>query len=277
MTSNPKPAGPHWLSYADDADSFPAVSDRDAASLVLPDLDYDAQVRAIEKMLDVHRGMDQAELTEIKRVELIARQSTGFHNEQAVEEHIERLYESTYHDAARSMAAIGMLAPFIESVFAHAFASIQRLVLQQSLSLPVHDRWTPPARQKDRDCPWDPRYVCSGATWSLDVARGIPQLADAVGLSPYLPQDLATTLLALTAYRNKMFHCGFEWPISDRSKFAGRIASSEWPAGWFSSSTSGGEPWVFYMTDLFVKHCLNLIEQVIVGVGAFCNATFLRR
>jgi hypothetical protein len=51
-----------------------------------------------------------------------------------------------------------------------------------------------------------------------------------------------------------MFHQGFEWSESERAKFA--KATAAWPAEWFSQATSGGEPWVFYLTDVFVDHVL---------------------
>jgi len=69
-----------------------------------------------------------------------------------------------------------------------------------------------------------------------------------------------------------MFHCGFEWPTEDRQRFARRIKNPDWPSGWFERATSGGEPWVFYMSDAFIEHCVKMIEQIICGVGAYCNA-----
>ena len=35
----------------------------------------------------------------------------------------------------------------------------------------------------------------------------------------YLPDDLEPTLSALFAYRNAMFHSGFEWPRKELERF----------------------------------------------------------
>jgi hypothetical protein len=75
------------------------------------------------------------------------------------------------------------------------------------------------------------------------------------------------TLLALFAYRNRMFHHGLEWPMDERRQFTDRMKA--WPAGWFSVAESGGDPWIIYMTDSFVSACVATIEQVIEALGAF--------
>lgn len=85
-------------------------------------------------------------------------------------------------------------------------------------------------------------------TGRTNIAEGIPDLADAIGLGAELPADLPPTLAALFRYRNSMFHQSFEWSESERAKFA--KATAAWPAEWFSHATSGGEPWVFYRNIL---------------------------
>ena len=44
-------------------------------------------------------------------------------------------------------------------------------------------------------------------------------------------------------------------------------------ADWFGRATTGGEPWVFYLSPAFVDHCLGTIDAVIVGLGAFVRRT----
>lgn len=87
----------------------------------------------------------------------------------------------------------------------------------------------------------------------------------------HLPGDPRPTLQALFEYRNKMFHCGFEWPVDEREQFDNRIKEAKWPFDWFDKATSGGKPWVFYLTDTFINHCLTMVERVIEGIGAFCR------
>ena len=74
---------------------------------------------------------------------------------------------------------------------------------------------------------------------------------------------------ALTAYRNSMFHNGFEWPLAERQMFGELIAAEGWPDGWFKKSTTGGVPWIFYMSDEFIAHGLEVIDQLLEGVGRY--------
>ena len=92
------------------------------------------------------------------------------------------------------------------------------------------------------------------------------QLAEAVGLTAHLPDDPRPTLQALFECRNKMFHCGFEWPTVERERFQKRTA--DWPSDWFATATSDHKPWIFYMTDTYINHCLTTIDSVLGGVGS---------
>src|SRR5271166_6841873 len=101
------------------------MDNRDAASLLLPDLDDHAQLIAIRNVLSRNRMANKELQDEINRIEEYARQTSGFRNERAVDEWIERLHGSVYQDAANSMAAVGMLAPLVESIFTQAFQSVR--------------------------------------------------------------------------------------------------------------------------------------------------------
>ena len=186
---------------------------------------------------------DQAdtELTaRIRRAEEYASQALGAANEHAVNELIGLIQDSFYQDAAHSMVAIGMLAPFIESVFRQAFRGIHE-------ELPRRD-----------------------------LEKNITKIVDKVGMREYMPNDLGPTLSALFAYRNNMFHGGFEWAPNDRQQFEKRLNSSDWPSDWFGRVTSGDEPWMFYMSRIFISHCLASIEQVITGIEKFLKAWDLK-
>ena len=88
-------------------------------------------------------------------------------------------------------------------------------------------------------------------------------------MKEYLPPDLEPTLSALFEYRNKMLHGGFEWATNELKKFERLVDADRWPPDWFSSATSDGEPWMFYMTSAFVDHCLEMAEWVIRGIEQF--------
>ncbi len=252
--------------------SIPQLSDRDSACLVLPDLDYDSQLAAIQYLLRQHKKDDKTLRDEIKRIEQIAQRTTGLRNEHAVNEWMNHVHASIFQDAAHSMAAVGMLAPLIESMFYQAFHGIRQIIHEQKEITPInmHIRW----KQATED-QWDCHYFWSKGKQTRDLVKGILQLAEAVELSSYLPSDLKLTLQALFEYRNKMFHNGFEWPLDVRQRFQQRINDAKWPQEWFSKAEHGDNPWIFYLTDIFINHILITIDNTIKGIGAFCNNELL--
>lgn len=254
------------------------MSERDMACIVaLPDLDYNSQLIAIRTLLDLHRKAEAAHTAEIRKAEQFARTPVRTRSSDpfvaALEDDfreqnwIDHLHCSVYHDAAHSMAAVGLIAPFVESIFFLSFRSIQREMAKRSLRLNEHERW-----QRSTDDRWDCHYVWKNGRRQRDLVEGIVQLVDAVAMKALMPGDLEHTLSALFAYRNKMFHFGFEWPLEERRRFDRQL--SRWPEDWFSKATSGGAPWVFYMSPTFVAHCLGRTEQIISGIGRFCKEWF---
>lgn len=101
------------------------------------------------------------------------------------------------------------------------------------------------------------------------MVAGIMQLSSATGLNEFLPINLAKTLSAVFAYRNKMFHLGFEWPVHEREKFSILIINEKWPTTWFHWATSGSKPWICYMTDELISECLTQIDGVLHAIGEF--------
>jgi hypothetical protein len=245
---------------------LPELSDRDFACVLLPDLDYDAQLIAVHNLLRRHKDSDQALTDEIRRIEEHARKTKGLRNEHLANEWLDRLHASVYQDAAHSMAAVGMLAPLMESIFYQAFQATRYHLSATVDPQRDHQRWQQPAEDQ-----WDCHFVWKSGRRSTNLVEGILQLADAAELSPYLPNDLKFTLQALFEYRNKMFHYGFEWPIGERQRFATRIDTSGWPIDWFAKATMGGDPWIFYLTDTFTSHCMDAIGSIIEGIGAFAR------
>ena len=88
-------------------------------------------------------------------------------------------------------------------------------------------------------------------------------------MKKYLPDDLEPTLSALFAYRNKMFHGGFEWSSKELKKFERQLDETSWHPEWFLRATTDDEPWMFYMSPDFVDHCLEMAELVIRGLRKF--------
>ena len=236
---------------------------RDAAGLVVPHLDYESQLIAILQLLGHQRRAEKEIDAEIDKLATLAKRSG---NEHTIELWCDRVSQGVYQAAAHSMAAVGMIAPFVESTFYQAFRGIERAVIKADPPLSRHERWRPPAEDQ-----WDCRYVWKNGRRSRNVVGGIAQLADAIGLLPHLPDDTEATLSALFEYRNKTFHFGFEWPIEERRRFDDQLRKCKWPADWFSRSTIDEDPWIFYMSSNFIDHCLATAGEIITGIGHFCD------
>jgi hypothetical protein len=247
-------------------EGIPKINDRDMACYVLPYLDYESQLMAIRDLINLHKEADKKSDHTIKEIEKYAEKSTGLRNQQAVDDWVDHLHDSVYQSAAYSMSAVGMLAPLVESLFYQAFQGIREKFYSDIKTPTNHVRWHQPAEDQ-----WDCHFVWAKGKRQTKLVEGIIQLADAIDLSKHLPEDLKKTLQALFEYRNKMFHCGFEWPKEERKRFENRIQNSKWDAEWFRSSTRDGEPWIFYLTEKFIEHCIETIGKVIVGFGTYCK------
>jgi hypothetical protein len=247
------------------ADIFDAFDDKEVGLTLLADFDYQAQLAAIRSLLRLHKN-DAQDLTKtIAELDALARKSKGIIVDQVIDEWLEHMQISVYQDAAHSMAAVGMLAPLFESLWHQSFDRIRNAIDLDLTALRAHPRW----RLSDETM-WDRRYyVPPAGRKQLNIVKGVLQLAEAVGLSDHLPPDIPPILQALFAYRNKMFHLGFEWPPLERANFQKSIAA--WPSDWFAMATTDRKPWIFYLTDTFILHCLDSIDKVLSGLGAFAR------
>jgi hypothetical protein len=245
-------------------DLYSGLDDHFIASAVLGYLDYDAQLQAIESLIRHHRKLNEDHSKQIQKLEEFSKRSSDSANERAIEDLIDHYHHSVFQHAAHSMAAVGMLAPFIESLFYQAFKGISVFFEERGHPLELSSR----AKLKDQKREWNCHYV-STSPEKANLVEGIMELAEKTGLITFMPKDIRTVLTALFGYRNKMFHNGFEWPKEKRKKFAARLATKEWPEEWFSEASSNDEPWVFYFTDTFIDHCLTTIEGVLTGLGAY--------
>jgi hypothetical protein len=231
------------------------------ASFVLDSLDYGAHLRAIHELLNREKQADEELAREIQKIDAFARQASGHVHYHAIDEWCGELHHSGFQEAARSMAAVGMLAPFIEAVFKRAFPGIKsRFVDSGRITLPSHQRWNMPDKSK-----WNCERISTGK----NIVGGIIELSEATGLNSFLPANLKMTLSALFSYRNKMFHQGFEWTTDKLIAFGETIKKEDWPSEWFGQATRGNEPWMFYLSEKFIELCLVTIDEVLSGIGAF--------
>ena len=259
--------------HTDDGFGDFELSARDIAlAATLPVLDYASQLLAIRDLLDRQRNAEAEHATKVREAEQYARNPPRTRNPDpsiaALEDifrqqHlIDQLHYSIFQDAAHSMAAVGLLAPFLESFFYQSFRLVGREMMIKSLVPSDHERWQHAGGDK-----WDCHFVWENGRRVRSLVEGILQLVDAVDMNAHMPEDLQVTLAALFTYRNKMFHCGLEWPLKERKRFEQEL--SQWPDAWFSRATSSDGPWVFYMSAGFVTHCLDRTEQIIEGIGRF--------
>jgi hypothetical protein len=244
------------------------MSDRDSACDILLDLDYEAQLIAISALLRRNDETDAETERQIKEVEDYARKTSGSRNQRAADEWVELLHGSTYQGAAHSMAALGMLAPFYESMFFQAFQGIREAYFGMDKVPAGHARSGMAKADEFWDCHF--LYNAKSGRKEKQLVPGIEQLAEAVGLTTHLPTELHETLEALFSYRNKMFHGGFEWPLKECANFAKRIKDEGWEE-WFTFATHGDDPFIVYMTETFINHCLELVHGLLDAFGAYCK------
>ncbi len=246
------------------------ITHRDLALHLVREADFEAQLLAIKVVLDRNQQHEEATASRISafRAELCHAPSE---NPDLLQfELMERLRDSAFLDAAHSMSAVGMLAPIVESLFVSIFQALRN---DQQKGLEAED---PRAVASQNDY-WNPHLVFRSGQKSTNLIEGIKQLSASTGLVGVLPDLLEETLSALFAYRNKMLHCGFEWPIHDRRKFGERIQTEGWPSEWFETSSSDDDPRIYYMSRSFIDHCLKTIDQVLDGVGKYQTSLHVRQ
>jgi hypothetical protein len=230
------------------------------------DLDWDAQLAAIESLLARNQEAD-SELTD--RIAAIAEQTKsldGRRAEFAVDQWVDSLHHSTYQDGCHSLAAVGMIAPFIESALRQSFNAVQRKFLSDRV--PSHKRFQAVSKKS-----WDCRhYIDEAGKWKQGIVLGTQQLSDAIGLSAHIPKTTNRTLSALFEYRNKNFHHGLEWPMAERLLFVAAIKDNGW-SDWFTMSETAHQPKIIYMSTEFTQHCLRFCRELLGGFGNFVFAS----
>jgi len=236
------------------------------------DFNIDAQLAAIRELLRQHHQAKTELSDRMSQIQQSAKQMTGVQSEQAAEAWEDHAHHSVYQGAAHSMAAVGMLAPLIETIFFQCFRSIGNQFFPASFPRSEHLRW-----KSAHSYQWDCHYVMKGEHREKNLAEGILQLADAIGLASRLPNNLEKILSVLFGYRNEMFHNGLEWPVEVRQRFGRRIAEAAWQQDWISQATTGEEPWIFYLSDTYIEECLAMLNQVLDAIAGFVRDELLSR
>lgn len=238
------------------------MEEMSSENTLLPLHDYDCQLTAIRTLLQKHSQFEQ-----LRNAEMVEMEQRALRNEMASDNGVDAMHAAVYQDAAHSMAAVGMLAPLVESIFYQAFLNIGTHFENKTGPLENHGRLElPPDDQWNCHIYWEKKK----GQRKENLALGILQLSTAVGLKPDLPKNINSTLEALFAYRNKMFHSGFEWPIEDRKEFRKRIDKNKW-GDYFSAATMNGAPWIYYLNDTFIFKCLEQIEIILRAIKAFAG------
>jgi hypothetical protein len=249
--------------YGDDAgkgfDPDLKLTPRDCANVLLGPIEIDMQLLAIRSLLQRNRAEDARLLTELEEIERRARSLTGWANEFASDDYGEALYRTVYQDGTHALAALGLVAPLIESVLIRLFRYVPRMV---DPATPRHPRWDAIDAEKKWNCKF--RLDEETGEWKEDVIGGVNQLAKVL-VPSYLGRNDRRRLEALFRYRNNMFHNGMEWP-EDKATAFDKFAK-ECPAGWFTSARRGDRPWIFYMTGAFTDDCLALLARFTENVG----------
>lgn len=194
-----------------------SLSPRDHAMSLLRHTLLDQQLDAIKRVLRSH---EEAREAEVYRLDVLDTDPRWGDDDDGGLESLrdERFWQMTFQASAHSMAAVGMLAPLIESLFVSIFDG-----LKGKIEFPTDH---PRLKLRKRDF-WNPQVYQGSKGARGDLLQGIGQLSDVTGLKPFLPTQTQTALEALFRYRNNMFHNGFEWPDDKVSTFSD--ASKKWP------------------------------------------------
>lgn len=226
--------------------------------------DIQSQLSAIRTLLENLKRLEISDAEGLRRREAQASLLTGQAGDHA-DEHINDLYhQSVYDDAARSMAAASLLVPFIEMLFSRLFSDNDLKNKFQKSIIKNHIRLNLGSKKF-----WDCKEFYRNANKPGGIAKGIPQLCEAVGLDKYMPQDFKIVIEILFLYRNNNFHNGFEWPSQTRLKFTQEIQSLNCNLSWFQMSKYGNNSWIFYLSQDFIDYLLDFIELILCGVGAY--------
>jgi hypothetical protein len=215
--------------------------------------DFCYQFEAIKKFLEHSKKYIQEQAKETEDVE-----AANINEEYGDYVIAEKYHESVYWDAAYSMAAVGQIAPLLESLMTDYFKGLGK---RHSDAMFESNRF-----KNIREIAWDPHYVFDKGEIREDLCDGLDQLIKDLELKSKLPEYTSKIFRALMVYRNKMFHNGLEWPEKQRKKFAEFIQQQKIEK-WFTYSICGNDTWIYYMEEVFIDECLKLAKFLIGNLG----------
>lgn len=222
------------------------LDDRDYLHTLVHNIDWQSQLEAVRLMLSRNRAAGKAFTKAINEDEAEIQVYAGNHHSHWIDHNNDMKYESVYRDAAESMAAIGMIAPLVESTIGQALAALGDMYDRHGIRLVEHDRWK---RAGSHNLRWNCQYYFNKDNKPQNnIILGLPQLVGACDLKKFLPPEFTTWFEAMFTYRNFMFHGGFEWTIERRDLFEKEIEENGWDP-YFTWSKTNGRPWVFYIKD----------------------------
>lgn len=184
---------------------------------------------------------------------------------------------SIYDEAAFSMSAVGMLAPFVESMMHSLFINFGKEHDHSKSIIPqINVNRISPQNGRPSNKRWDVRYFYDDESgkYSNAIAKGIIQLSEITKIIQQLTSQEKSAILLLFEYRHFMFHNGFEWPQYIKNKFLKKCTQYNWSAKWYTTSKQGKEPHIFYITEDFVEEILELITKYIDGCGLIMDAAY---
>lgn len=242
---------------------------RDFLFFLLDNLDWDSQLSAVRLMIARNKEAREAYDKAIKRDKEEVQAYRGPYRHHYDDQHTDMLHETIFRDAAESMAAIGMIAPMVESTLGQSLAALGNMYETKKIAPPVHKRWTRAGTHKER---WNCQFHFNNKKEAKNnILEGFPQLAAASGLEPFLPPGFHSWFKAMFSYRNSMFHGGFEWSLERRSAFRESIEKNGWEQ-FFTCSETGGQPWAYYLTNDTLNEMPSVVETLLDGLAAFAKS-----
>ena len=152
------------------------LTDRDLAHSEMRDLDVEAQLLAIKSLIGRNQQADEDLERKIKDLYEQARRAKEVKNGPYQDDlWVDETYQSFFQYAAHSMAAVGMLAPFTETLFTKFFPGLPREKMKNKQGIV--------------------KAIGTHSKSSSESRR----------LVRFFPEDYEETLDALFSYRNKMF------------------------------------------------------------------------
>ncbi|MGO7821237.1 hypothetical protein ACC684_28715 [Rhizobium ruizarguesonis] len=245
------------------------LDDRDYLYTLVHTIDWQSQLLAVRLMISRNRRAGEAFSKAIEDEEAEVKAYNGPHQDHYVGHYVDMVRESVYRDAAESMAAIGMIAPLIESTLGQSLAALGDMYDRKNISPGKHERWTRAEKHKAR---WNCQFYYNGKKEAKNnIILGMPQLAGACGLHKFLSQDFMTWFEAMFTYRNFMFHGGFEWTIERRDFFEKESQKKGWDR-FFTCSTTNDRPWIYYINDEAIVAFPTMVESMLDSLGRFTKS-----